>query len=80
MLLGIHISSYVYILYFLHLFISNFYQNINVEFYFAVYPPMPCTMAPEHQSKMLETMIHLRVDPVTGLTSKYDYANNRWKE
>lgn len=53
---------------------------IDVDFYFSVYPPMPCTMTPEHQSKMLETMIHLRVDPVTGLTSKYDYANNRWKE
>ena len=61
------ISMYIYIFF--------FFQNL-----FSVYPPMPCTMAPEHQSKMLETMIHLRVDPITGLTSKYDYVNNRWKE
>ena len=45
-----------------------------------VYPPLPCTVNPEHQAKMLEHMIHLRVDPIDGLTSKYDYEKNQWKE
>ncbi|XP_054713905.1 cytochrome c oxidase subunit 4 isoform 2, mitochondrial-like [Uloborus diversus] len=44
-----------------------------------VYPPPPYSMTPEHQAKMLETMIQLRVDPIDGLTSTYDYENNRWK-
>ncbi|KAG8188202.1 hypothetical protein JTE90_021224 [Oedothorax gibbosus] len=45
-----------------------------------VYPPMPASMSPEHQAKMLERMVQLRVDPIDGLTSKYDYENNRWKD
>ncbi|XP_015915046.1 cytochrome c oxidase subunit 4 isoform 1, mitochondrial [Parasteatoda tepidariorum] len=45
-----------------------------------VYPPLPYSMTPEHQSKMLERMIQLRVDPIDGLTSKYDYENNKWKD
>lgn len=52
----------------------------SYNFYFLVYPPMPKTLSPEHQAKMLEHMIHLRVDPIDGLTSKYDYQNNRWKD
>lgn len=47
---------------------------------FVVYPPLPYSVNPEHQALMLEHMIHLRVDPIDGLTSKYDYVNNKWKD
>ncbi|CAL1297662.1 unnamed protein product [Larinioides sclopetarius] len=45
-----------------------------------VYPPMPYSMNPEHQAKMMDIMIQLRVDPIDGLTSTYDYENNKWKD
>ncbi|PRD24418.1 UNVERIFIED_CONTAM: Cytochrome c oxidase subunit 4 isoform 2 [Trichonephila clavipes] len=45
-----------------------------------VYPPLPYSITPEHQAKMLDAMVALRVDPIDGLTSKYDYENKKWKD
>lgn len=44
-----------------------------------VYDEMPVTFDEEHQKAQLKRMIALEVNPVTGLTSKWDYENNRWK-
>jgi len=46
-----------------------------------VYPPMPDTILNEEKrSAQLKRMIDIRVDPVDGLTSNWDYENNRWKK
>lgn len=46
-----------------------------------VYPPMPDTITNmEKKQAQLRRMIDMRVDPIDGLTSKWDYENNRWKK
>lgn len=34
----------------------------------------------EHRQAQLKRMIDLRVDPVDGLSSKWDYEKNTWKQ
>lgn len=34
----------------------------------------------EKKQAQLRRMIDMRVDPIDGLTSKWDYENNRWKK
>jgi len=46
-----------------------------------VYPPMPDTITNmEKKQAQLRRMIDMRVDPIDGLGSKWDYDNNRWKK
>lgn len=45
----------------------------------AVYSPVPVTFDEEHQKAQLKRMLDLKVNPVDGLASKWDYENNRWK-
>jgi len=45
-----------------------------------VYGPLPDSMSLENRQAQLRRMIDLRVDAVTGLSSKWDYENNRWKK
>jgi len=46
-----------------------------------VYPPMPDSITNEEKrSAQLKRMIDLRVDPVDGLTSNWDYEKNQWKK
>uniref|UniRef100_A0A4D5R9A3 Cytochrome c oxidase subunit 4 n=1 Tax=Scolopendra viridis TaxID=118503 RepID=A0A4D5R9A3_SCOVI len=44
-----------------------------------VYGPLPKSFKEEHVQAQLQRMIDLRVNPIEGLASKYDYENNRWK-
>ncbi|KAF4526407.1 hypothetical protein B566_EDAN016881 [Ephemera danica] len=44
-----------------------------------VYKPLPHTLTEENKQAQLQRMIDLRVNPIEGLTSNYDYENNRWK-
>lgn len=44
-----------------------------------VYDEMPVTFDEEHQKAQLKRMIDLEINPVVGLTSKWDYQNNKWK-
>ncbi|XP_017472621.1 PREDICTED: cytochrome c oxidase subunit 4 isoform 1, mitochondrial [Rhagoletis zephyria] len=44
-----------------------------------VYDELPVTFDEEHQKAQLKRMIDLEVNPVTGLASKWDYENNKWK-
>lgn len=48
-----------------------------VKYY--VYPPLPPSFSAENRAQVLQRMIDLRVNPIEGLASKYDYENNRWK-
>jgi len=46
-----------------------------------VYPPMPESITNmEYKQAQLKRMIDIRVDPIDGLTSNWDYENNRWKK
>ncbi|KAH8266681.1 hypothetical protein KR018_009975 [Drosophila ironensis] len=45
----------------------------------AVYDDLPVTFDEEHQKAQLKRIIDLEINPVTGLTSKWDYENNKWK-
>jgi len=45
----------------------------------AVLPPLPRTITREWQEKQLELMLKQRQNPVMGLSSHWDYENNRWK-
>ncbi|XP_017056702.1 cytochrome c oxidase subunit 4 isoform 1, mitochondrial [Drosophila ficusphila] len=44
-----------------------------------VYDELPVTFDEEHQKAQLKRIIDLEMNPVTGLTSKWDYENNKWK-
>lgn len=42
-------------------------------------PEMPHTITKEWQEKQLEHMIKQRQGPIDGVSSHWDYENNRWK-
>lgn len=45
-----------------------------------VYPPVPDTMSDDGKKKMIRWYIDARVDPIDGISSKWDYENKQWKE
>merc|ERR1712131_272970 len=46
-----------------------------------VYPPLPETITNEEKQKaQIERMIALRVNPIEGFASNYDYEKGKWKE
>lgn len=46
-----------------------------------VYAPQPTTISDEEcQRATIKRMIDMRVNPITGLASRYDYEKNEWKE
>ncbi|XP_067120168.1 cytochrome c oxidase subunit 4 isoform 1, mitochondrial-like [Centruroides vittatus] len=44
-----------------------------------VYPPLPESFTPEGKARTLKRMIQLRVNPIEGLASKFDYEKGQWK-
>ncbi|XP_016994303.1 cytochrome c oxidase subunit 4 isoform 1, mitochondrial [Drosophila takahashii] len=44
-----------------------------------VYDELPVTFDEEHQKAQLQRIIDLEINPVTGLTSNWDYENKKWK-
>ena len=51
------------------------------SFYFMllVYPPKPRTITREWQEATVEKMIQARQQPVTGVSSLWDYEKGQWK-
>jgi len=46
-----------------------------------VYNPLPDSITDEEKQKaQIERMIAMRVNPIEGLTSNYDYEKGRWKD
>jgi len=50
-----------------------------VEWCGAVLPEEPHTSSREWQEKQLELMLKQRQNPIQGISSHWDYENNRWK-
>lgn len=46
---------------------------------FLVYDADPITFDEEHQKAQLKRMLDLEVNPIHGLSSKWDYENKKWK-
>ncbi|RWS06237.1 cytochrome c oxidase polypeptide IV-like protein [Dinothrombium tinctorium] len=44
------------------------------------YPGLPPTMSKEAKFRQLREKLILQVDPIDGISSKWDYDNNRWKK
>ncbi|XP_049880226.1 cytochrome c oxidase subunit 4 isoform 1, mitochondrial-like [Pectinophora gossypiella] len=57
--------------------------SLSVWIYFGmklfVYSPLPESLSEERQKAQLKRMLDLKVNPVDGLASNWDYENNRWK-
>ncbi|XP_026727525.1 cytochrome c oxidase subunit 4 isoform 1, mitochondrial-like [Trichoplusia ni] len=48
--------------------------------HFYVYEPLPPTLAKAAQKAQLRRMLELRVNPIDGISSKWDYDNEKWKD
>lgn len=44
-----------------------------------VYDEDPISFSEERQKAQLKRMLDLEVNPIHGLSSKWDYENKRWK-
>lgn len=45
-----------------------------------IFPEKAETLSEEHRQEMLQKMIDLRWNPITGTASKWDYEKNDWKK
>jgi cytochrome c oxidase subunit 4 len=45
-----------------------------------VYKDIPSSFSEESKKAQLKRMIDLRVNPIEGISSKYDYEKREWKK
>lgn len=51
-----------------------------MAFTFSVYKDLPASFTEESKKAQLKRMIDLRVNPIEGISSKYDYEKGEWKK
>ncbi|RVE44592.1 hypothetical protein evm_010772 [Chilo suppressalis] len=59
--------------------ISSFGFWMMMFFHYYVTEPLPISLSKESQKAQLRRMLEARVNPIDGLSSKWDYDNDRWK-
>uniref|UniRef100_A0A0D9RK03 Cytochrome c oxidase subunit 4 n=1 Tax=Chlorocebus sabaeus TaxID=60711 RepID=A0A0D9RK03_CHLSB len=45
-----------------------------------MFPPKPITLTDEWKAKQLQRMLDMKVNPVQGLASRWDYEKKQWKK
>ncbi|XP_029468846.1 cytochrome c oxidase subunit 4 isoform 1, mitochondrial isoform X2 [Rhinatrema bivittatum] len=45
-----------------------------------VYPPLPHTLAEDWKAMQTQRMLEMRVGPIQGFSSKWDYEKKEWKK
>lgn len=45
-----------------------------------VFPPLPASFSDEAKKRQIRWYIETRTDPIDGISSKWDYEKNQWKE
>ncbi|XP_072948352.1 cytochrome c oxidase subunit 4 isoform 2, mitochondrial-like [Epargyreus clarus] len=51
----------------------------QIFYHFYVYEPLPMSLSKPYQKAQLRRMLELRVNPIDGISSKWDYDYERWK-
>lgn len=51
-----------------------------IFFNFIVYGPIPDTFSEDNKRAQLRRMLDLKVNPITGLSSRWDYEKDDWKK
>lgn len=46
----------------------------------SVYSPLPETFDPEHRAAQFRRILDLQVNPIEGVSSKWDYEKDDWKK
>jgi len=56
--------------------------SLWLQIFFKVYisPPLPESCSLENRKRQLRVMLDLKIDPVQGVSSKWDYENDTWKK
>ncbi|KAF9405366.1 hypothetical protein HW555_013869 [Spodoptera exigua] len=60
-------------------FITSFAFWFFIFLHRYVYEPLPPSVSKSAQKVQLRRMLELRVNPIDGISSKWDYDNDRWK-
>ncbi|XP_045762752.1 cytochrome c oxidase subunit 4 isoform 1, mitochondrial-like [Maniola jurtina] len=61
-------------------FITSFAFWGAMFFHYYVFEPLPSSFSKESQKAQLRRMLELRVNPIDGLSSHWDYDNDKWKD
>lgn len=52
---------------------------LYIELDISVYHDNPITLEEERQKAQLKRMLDLEINPIHGISSKWDYENKKWK-
>ncbi|CAG9792609.1 unnamed protein product [Diatraea saccharalis] len=61
-------------------FMTSFTFWIAMFYHYYVAEPYPISLSEESRRAQLRRMLEIRANPITGISSKWDYDNDRWKE